>query len=118
MDHVSDENEPGDIGDLIRLDDHQAHGHTGADAPTVRLTVDGPRKKPKREREEGEGLNLSDVLHTPCGRGAESERQRGDDRTRRVPAAIAEEKHDGEAAEREQAERIAVDEPEARRGIQ
>ena len=82
------------------------------------LAFESALKEPESQHEEGERLDLLDMLDPPDGRSTKGGGKRGHDCARRMPAAIPEKHEDGEARERQKREAIKIELPKAWGGLQ
>ena len=113
--HHPDQHIAAEHRDLVRFQHHQPGGQPGADARPGRIALQHPRRQPEGNGEEGQALDLPDMLYAPGGGGAESEDQRRQQPARGVPAAIPEEHENGEAGHQQMQQHERVHHAEARR---
>jgi hypothetical protein len=111
---VADQNIAAQERDLVGLDHHQAGGKTGQSAIPCGRPVEAPREQPQREGEEGQALDLGDVLNAPCRGRAEGKSDRRDNACAGMPPFVPAESLDGDAAEAEQDQDKRIELPETR----
>ena len=103
---------------MVATDREQPAEHAGRQAEPPRAALERAREQPQREHQVTEADDLARMLQARIGRAAEREGERRDQRAGRMPAAIAKEQDDADAAEEQVSERHAVERDPARRRVE
>ena len=85
--------------DLVAVDRNQPGQRPGGESCPPRRSLERTRSQPQRQRKIGEADDLRGVLDARIGRAAERKCERRHQRAARMPAAIAEEQDDSDAAQ-------------------
>ena len=92
---------------------------TASDAVSaVRAMQQAAMQEPKRDREEGKALDLSNMLRAPSRGGAECEGQCRNHRASRVPAAVLEVRENGYGGTSQQQQDVDIEQHKAGCGEQ
>ena len=113
-DHQAGHHVEAEQGHLIAPERDQAAGDPGRGTCSLRRAHKRPRQQPEGERQPGEAGDLAGMLQPRSRRAAEREPERRHQRAGDMPAAVAEQQDDADAAEKQRREGHGVGGAEAR----